>query len=103
MREDTFTLGEHVVAYWFEINSVKWYLGIVEGYESNKIQVSYMTRAGDSWTFPETAELLETSPDQILASKIKVQYSGTARIRCKITDNSLITHLNDITKSMNKS
>ena len=31
---------------------------------------------GQSWTSPETAENLETSVEQIIASKLKVQYLG---------------------------
>ena len=58
--------------------------------------------SGTSWTFPETAEVLDTSPDQILASKIKVQYSGTVRIRCKIADKSRVAKLNDVLKNMEK-
>ena len=38
---------------------------------------------GVSWTFPETAEVLETAFEQILAAKILVNYSGTVQIRCK--------------------
>ena len=57
-----YELGEHIVAFWIENESVKWYLGIVEGQEKTQIQVSYMTRAdgsGTSWSFPETAEVLD--------------------------------------------
>ena len=64
-----------------------------------------MTRAdmlGTSWTFPETAEVLDTSSDQILASKIKVQYSGTVRIRCQIVDEALTAQLNEMTHTMEK-
>ena len=103
--EPNFIHGEHIVAFWFESDCVKWHLGIVEGFDKSQIRVSYMTRSdasGTSWTFPETAEVLVTSQDQILASKIKVQYSGTVRIRCKIVDNSLIAKLNDIINNMDK-
>ena len=101
----TLDIGEHVAAFWVENDSVKWHLGIVEGYEKSLIRISYMTRAdmlGTSWTFPETAEVLETSSDQILASKIKVQYSGTVRIRCQIVDEALTVQLNEMTHTMEK-
>ena len=45
-----------------------------------------------SWTFPESAEVLETSIDQVMATKVKVQYLGTVRIR--------VTLPNDVVKSM---
>ena len=86
------------MAFWYENECVKWHLGIVEGFTNGKVNVSYMIRAdatGLSWTFPETAEVLETSFDQILASNVKVQYLGTERIRCKIVDKGLITEMND--------
>ena len=28
-------LGEHIVAFWIENESIKWYLGIVEGHKKN--------------------------------------------------------------------
>ena len=57
------------MAIWYENECVKWHLGIVEGFTNGKVNVSYMIRAdatGLSWTFPETAEVLEASFDQIL-------------------------------------
>jgi hypothetical protein len=69
------------------------------------VKVSYMTCAdqtGLSWTFPESAEILDTSFDQILASKVKVQYLATVRIRCKIMDKSLISKMNDILQEKKK-
>ena len=89
--------GEHVVAFWYDASSVKWYLGVVDGFNNDNVMISYMNKAdasGTSWTFPERAEVLETSPDQILASKVQVQYKGTVRIRCSIVDKDLITEMN---------
>ena len=51
-----------------------------------------------SWIFPEKAELLDTSLDQILATKIEVQYHGSVRIRCNITDKELIKELDNSVK-----
>ena len=81
-----------------------WYLGILEKNETDDMTISYLTQAsrssgGDqSWTFPEEAEVIKTSYEQVLASKVKVQYSGSVRIRCKITDASLIHEVNRLTK-----
>ena len=85
---------------------LKWHLGIVEGFNNEKVVISYMTRAdetgaGLSWTFPETSKVLETSIDQILASKVKVQFLGTVRIRWKIVDKKLITELNNTVNEQN--
>ena len=38
--------------------------------------MSKADKKGKVWTFPECAELLETSQEQILATKVKVQYLG---------------------------
>ena len=59
--------------------------------------ISYMSKAdkkGKVWTFPERAELLETSQKQILATKVKVQYLGTVRIHCHIISDNLIKETN---------
>ena len=53
---------------------------MVEAEKSDKLLISYMIQADSkrqSWTFPETAEILETSVEQITASKVKVQYLGS--------------------------
>ena len=100
-------LGEHVIAFWNENDGqTKWYLGIVEGFSKDSVVVSYMTRGKGSeatdqiWAFPEHAEVLETSFDQILAFNVKVQYLGSVRIRCKIDEN-LIADLNDMINKIN--
>ena len=54
---------------------------------------------GKSWTYPESAEVLLTSCDQILASKVKVQYLGSVRIHCNILSNHLIQEMNTAVKN----
>ena len=56
--------------------------------------MSKADKKGELWTFPECAELLETSQEQILATKIKVQYLGTIQIRCHIISDNLIEETN---------
>lgn len=66
-----YMLGEHVIAYQLEGYIVRWYLGIVEAGKSEKLLISFMVRAdskGQIWVFPEIAEILETSVQQIAAS-----------------------------------
>ena len=95
-------MGEHVVAFWLEGNVAKWHLGVVEGVRNGNPVVSYMVRAEGSskpWTYPESAEILETSHDQILASKVRVQYLGSVRIRCSIVANELIDEMNSAVKN----
>ena len=68
-NEEDHRVGDHVLAYWLEGNSSDFYLGVVENIQGDKIMVSYMVRAassGETWVFPETAELLETKKEQIL-------------------------------------
>ena len=75
-----YKLGKHVIAYWLGGHIARWYLGMVEAEKSDKLLISYMIQADSkrqSWTFPETAEILETSVEQIIASKVKVQYLGS--------------------------
>ena len=89
-----YQMGEHVIAFWLE---AKWHLGGVEGLKNGNPVVSYMIRAdskGKSWTYPESAEVLETSCDQILTSKVKVQYLGLVHIRCNIFANEIIHEMN---------
>ena len=52
--------------------------------------MSKADKKGKVWTFLECAELLETSQEQILATKVKVQYLGTVRIRCHIISDNLL-------------
>ena len=96
--------GEHVIAFWLEGNTAKWYLGVVEGISDGKILMSYMSRAdtkGKSWTFPQAAEVLQSSPEQILASKVKVQSLGTVTLRCCIVADELVAGMDSIVKDMN--
>lgn len=61
-----------------------------------------MTKAdkkGQNWTFPESAEIIETSLDQVLATKVKVQYLGSVRIRCRIVSKDLINDINATIKN----
>ena len=95
-HEDEFEIGDHVLAYWLEGNSAEFFLGVIEDLNNHKLVVSYMVRAdsyGTSWVFPETAELLETSKEQILAKNVLVQYVGSVRIRCNITSKTLIPEI----------
>ena len=96
--KDPYVCGEHIACFWYEDNNVRWYLGIVEEIMNENLLVSYLTqddRQGISF-FLETAEVLQTSFEQIPASKIVVKYSGTIQIRCKISDKTLVTKLNDM-------
>ena len=56
--------------------------------------MSKADKKGELWTFPECAELLETSQEQILATKVKAQCLGTVRIRCHIISDNLIEETN---------
>ena len=55
---------------------------------------------GQSWTFHETAEILETSVEQIIASTIKVQYLGSVRIRCNLVSKTLSNKMDNIVNSI---
>ena len=56
--------------------------------------MSKADKRGKVWTFPQCAELLETSQEQVLATKLNVQYLGTLRIRCHIISDNLIEEAN---------
>ena len=101
VKTHMYVCAKHIAVFWYEDNNVMWHLGIVEEIMKENLRVSYLTQddcKGVSWTFPETAEVLETSFEQILASEIVVKFSGTVQIRCKISDKTLFTKLNGVTK-----
>ena len=80
-----YQIGEHLTAFWVEGNETECHLGFVQGIENENPLVPYMIRIdtkGKLWTCPESTEVLLTSCDQILASKVKVQYLALLRIRC---------------------
>ena len=99
---DQLQQGEHIIAFWIEGNDTKWNLGVVDTVlEADKFIVSYLTRtdtAGKSWAFPQNSDINETSVDQILARKVKVNYSGDVRIKCQI-ECSLIEKMNSLCDS----
>ena len=97
-----YQIGEHLIAFWVEGNETKWHLGVIESIENENTLVSYMIRTdtnGKYWTYPESAEVLLNSCDQVLASKVKVQYLGSVRIRCNILSNNLIQEMNTAVKN----
>ena len=56
-------MGERVIAFWIDRNETKWYLGVVERMINDNPVISYMIRTDKkekSWTYPGTAEILET-------------------------------------------
>ena len=99
-----FRPGEHVVAFWFE-SKFQWYLGVVDDVDQEGVPtISYMIRAGENnsdWVFPETAEVLRTSTEQIMGRKIPVTYQCTVRIRCKITSRELVSDLDAQVEELN--
>ena len=83
----------------------RWYLGIAEAEKSDKLLISYMICAdskGQSWAFPETAEILEIPVAQIIASKVKVQYLGSVRIWCNLVSKTLSNEMDNIVNSIEK-
>ena len=57
---------------------------------------------GQSWTFPKTAEILETSVEQIIASTVKVHYLGSLRIWCNLVSKTLSNEMDNIVNSIEK-
>ena len=55
---------------------------------------------GRSWTFPETAEILETFVEQITASK--VQYLDSVRIRYNLVSKTLSNEMDNIANFIEK-
>ena len=83
----------------------RWYFGIVEAEKSDKLFVSHMIHADSkakSLTFPEAADILETSIEQVISSKVKVQYLGSVRIRCNLVFKTLTSEMDNIVNSMKK-
>ena len=101
MTVPQYQLGEHIIAFWVEGNEVKWHFQVVEGLKNNTPTVSYMVHTdpkGKSWTYPESADVLQTSCDEIQAVNVKVQYLCSVCIWCGIVANELIDQINFIIK-----
>jgi len=67
-------VGEHVIAFWIEGSKAIWHLGVVEDIKNGNPIVSYMVRkdtSGKSWTYPECAEILEISQDQVCTDQLQ--------------------------------
>jgi len=93
--------GEHIIAFWME-DCVKWYLGIVADVKGEVVRISYMNKAntkGVSCTFPETAKVFDTSTEQILATKVKVKYLGSVRIRCNLSSD-VVSQMDELVKNI---
>ena len=105
--DPNFLPGEHVAAFWFA-SDFQWYLRVIDNINEGVLSVSYMIHASDSnvdWVFPETAEVFETSFEQIMARRVPVEYQCSVLIRCTISSQELIsefdtkvTELNTTTK-----
>ena len=52
--------------------------------------------------FLETAEILETSIEQILAWKMRVQYLGFVRMRCNLVSKTLSNEMHNVVNSIEK-
>ena len=42
------------------------------------------------WKYPETVDIWETNPAQVLMSEVQVRYYGTKEISCEIVDDEII-------------
>ena len=59
--------------------------------------VSYMIKSNISdseWVFPEKADILKTTTEQIIGRKVTVDYNRSVRIRCSIKFDDLLSFLN---------
>ena len=72
-----FVADDHIAAFWFEHGKHKWFLGIIDTVVSDSIiKVSYLKCVDGNkiWTFPEEADIQETSVDQILCKNNEINY-----------------------------
>lgn len=60
-----------------------------------------MDSKGQSLTFPETPNW-ETSAEQIITSKVKVQYLGSAGTQCSLVSKTLWNEMDNIIYSFEK-
>ena len=66
--------------------------------------VSYMIRSSISdseWVFPEKAEILKTTTEQIITRKVLVDYKCSVCIHCSIKSDDLLSTLNLKMKELN--
>ena len=101
--DNTLSIGEHVVAFWEE-KFFQWYLGVVDHFDEKGISlVSYLIRSSISdseWVFPQKAEILKTTTEQIIARKVPVDYKYSVCIPCSIKSDDLLSTLNLIMKNL---
>ena len=45
IKQIRLSTGEHVAAFWYDNQNIKWHLGIVEELKHGKITIKYMTQA----------------------------------------------------------
>ena len=90
----TLEIGEHVAAFWYDdFAKLDWFLAIVDGQiKDTKVALSYMKQSKKTkpeWVFPEDAEVRETSLEQIIFTKVNVNYFCSVRVRCIIPDETV--------------
>ena len=93
-NEEHFQIGEAVACIWQEGvgYNITWHLGIVDQMVGDKVYVLYMRKSdkhGLRWSFPDEAEIHDTSRDQIIGRNIEIRYSMTAIIRGNISRQTL--------------
>ena len=97
--KESFTIGEHIAAFWYVGRKFVWYLGVVDGVdtESDQILISYLKQTdnqGFEWEFPQDADIHPTSEEQILMSSITVTYMCSVKIQCRIVSKEVVNELN---------
>ena len=90
-------LGEHVIVNVPEDGSLEWYLGVIEHNSSSVLSISLLVPTDLNkkiWEYPLTQRLIESTSENIMASKVKVHYFSSPQIRLKIVSEELITNMN---------
>ena len=101
--------GDHVAVAWLKEDnsrSYEWYLGVVNKLISNdSVSISYFVRKdtiGCQWTFPEVAEIRDTSMEQIVCKVTNITYQCISRIKCILQKQTAI-QINEKVLALNQS
>ena len=98
ITDNSYKVGEHIAELWWESNMCMWHIGVVDKVnDDGTINVSYLVRSdskGAAWVYPEESQVYKTVSDQVVKRNITVNYLCSVRIKCRLSDETLIATLN---------
>ena len=98
-----FQPDEHVAVFWLD-RVYEWHLGVVNSVNQDEsLNILYYNHSDSTrryWTNHED-DSYKTPKDQILCRNIKVEYMRSIKIKCKISDENLVSILDASVEELN--